>query len=981
MFEPITKPCVFALPPGADFPQGLVDGLLARLEDAPPHELARVEVFVNTRRMHRRIQEIFQNGPARLLPRLRIVSDIGRDAVIEGLPAQVSSLCRRLELRQLVVRLIEAEPDIAPKAGAFDLADSLANLLDEIQGEGVSPNALREIDVSDHSAHWARSLKFVSIVQEYLRNSANGAPDPEARQRLAVMQLVASWDASPPDHPIIVAGSTGSRGTTALLMEAVAKLPLGAVVLPGFDFDMPRPVWDTLGNGLTSEDHPQYRFARLLAQLDLQPDEVTQWHATEAPAADRNRVVSLALRPAPVTDQWLSEGKSLADLTKATQGLTLIEAANERAEAVAIALVLRDANARGMKAALISPDRMLGRRVTAILDRWGIEPDDSAGRPLSLSAPGRLLQHVASLSWQKVTTELLLILLKHPLASTGSERGTHLLNTRELELWLRKTGAPFPDKRLLLAWADGRKTESAVSWSKWVVDTLLGDQRNELREVSDHLADILRIAEALSCGPDGQGSGELWKETAGEKARQVVDALASDADAGGLLDATEFASLLRSVLDREDVRDPVRPYPDVMIWGTLEARVQGADLVIMGGLNEGTWPGAPAPDPWLNRKMRHDAGLPLPDRQIGLAAHDFQQAIGASRVVLTRPLRADGVEPVPSRWLNRLTNLLDGLPDQNGTDALRGMRERGGYWIGQAEKLDHDIVSIPAESRPSPRPPITLRPNSLSVTQVQKLIRDPYAIYASEILRLPVVRPLKQAADAPLRGEVLHRIFDRFVSNPAHDDRERLLEIAREELEKGAPWATARRLWMARIERVADWFISLEQNERQDAECVATEEKGSISFDEIGFTLRGRADRVDRLDNGRLAILDYKTGSPPTLAVVEHYDKQLLLEAIMAEGGAFKDLPTETVEYVAYIGLGASPKYVTIPLENDEKHRFETRSVKDGLFRLIRAYQRPAQGYTSRRAMHKMRFEGDYDHLARFGEWDDSNEPVGVDVE
>ncbi|MCK4711615.1 MAG: double-strand break repair protein AddB, partial [Marinosulfonomonas sp.] len=357
----------------------------------------------------------------------------------------------------------------------FDLADSLANLMDEMQSEGVSPKVIEQLDVSDQSGHWERALKFVQLIQHYFGDEAEKHPDTEARQRLVVEQLAAQWADNPPTHPIIIAGSTGSRGATHMLMAAVAKLPQGAIVLPGYDFDLPNDVWSAMDDAMTAADHPQFRFRALQNTLGVSPDDVQQWDDTDAPSAARNRLVSLALRPAPVTDQWMSEGKHLKNLDKAAENMALVAAPSPRIEALAIALKLRECAEAGKIAALITPDRMLTRQVTAALDQWGIEPDDSAGLPLPMSAPGRFLLHIAGLFGQVLTSETLLALLKHPLAhSGGAGRGDHLRWTRDLELHIRKLGPPFPTKDSLTKWAATHSDDGRQGWAAWLGDLLDG---------------------------------------------------------------------------------------------------------------------------------------------------------------------------------------------------------------------------------------------------------------------------------------------------------------------------------------------------------------------------------------------------------------------------------------------------------------------------------------------------------------------------
>lgn len=977
MFDPSPTPRVFALPPGVDFPRALVDGLAARCDGAPPEALARVRLIVNTRRMARRIRELFDTGPARLLPRISLVTDLGETGDLARLPPPVPPLRRRLELARLIAGLMERQPDLAARESLYALADSLAALIDEMQGEGVPPRAIRDLDVSDLSGHWARAQAFIGIAEGFV-DAADDALDPQARQRRVVEQHIARWHDAPPDHPVILAGSTGSRGTTLMLMEAVARLPRGAVVLPGFDFDMAPAVWDDLGDAMTAEDHPQFRFRKLMDRLGIRPADIRRWNDARPAAPARNRLVSLALRPAPVTDAWMREGPRLDGLDAATEEVTLVEAPSPRDEALAIALRLRQAAEDGETAALITPDRMLTRQVAATLDRWGIEPDDSAGLPLQLSPPGRFLRHVAELFTGRLTGEALLTLLKHPLCHGGAGRGAHLLAVRDLELHLRRKGPPFPDEASLREWAGSRKSAPPGDWIDWLGANICAQDTAGARPLADWVARLRARAEAISAGSREEGAGPLWDRNAGQKARAVMDMLEAEAGAGGDMTARDFADLLGALLAAEEVRDRDAPHPGIMFWGTLEARVQGADLLILAGLNEGSWPGSAPPDPWLNRKMRHDAGLLLPERRIGLAAHDFQQAIAAPQVWLTRSTRSDDAETVPSRWLNRLTNLLGGLEREGGRAALGRMRSRGRRWLDWARMLEKPEHGVPAV-RPSPRPPVTARPDRLSVTQIKTLIRDPYAIYARKVLRLEPLPPLVQEPDALLRGIVIHDVLEELVRRSLADGdlgRDRFLALAEETLARDVPWPAARRLWLARLARVADWFLAREAVRQERAADTMTEVKGRASVEGLGFVLTGKADRIDRDGDGRLIIYDYKTGNPPSEKEQARFDKQLLLEAAMAEQGAFEGIDPAPVAAAVFIGLGASPREIPAPLGDEPPDK-----VWDEFRALIAAYMRPEQGFTSRRMLQKDSDTGDFDHLARFGEWDRSTDPTPEELE
>lgn len=977
MFDPQPHPRVYALPPGVDFPRAVALGLIKRAEGQPPEALARVDLLVNTARMRARIVEALSESGARLLPRVRIVTALGNQTLIPGVPLAVPPLRRRLELTQLIAALIDADPTLAPRSAIYDLADSLATLMDEMQGEGVDPAALGKLDLSEHSDHWKRSRDFIGIIAPFF--TGEQTPGAEARQRLAVAHLVARWQLAPPDHPVIVAGSTGSRGTTALLMAAVARLPQGALILPGFDFDMPL-VWPRLDSAMNCEDHPQYRYKRLMDQLDVGPKQIALWAETEPESPARNRLISLSLRPAPVTDQWMVEAPLLGDLRLATGDLTLIEAASPREEALAIALCLRAAAQDGLKVALITPDRTLARQVTAALDRWAIIPDDSAGQPLALSAPGRFLRHVSTLFGQKLNAEDLLILLKHPICASGGDRGSHLLHSHSLELALRRDGPQFPAPDDLISWARGR--DAPLAWATWLATALAGLQSAGSAPLLDHVTRHVALTEHLSRGPGGSGDGDLWLAEAGGEALAAARELLAEAPYGGILSASDYADLLTAVLMRRDVRSAVRPHPDVMIWGTLDARSQGADVVVLGGLNDGVWPAAPPPDPWMNRRMRHDAGLLLPQRRIGLSAHDYQQAIAAPKVVLTRAIRDAEAETVQSRWLNRLGNLMQGSRENHGPEALAAMRNRGQEWLGLVAGLDRISVTVPAELRPAPQPPVADRPRELFVTQITRLIRDPYAIYARYILRLKKLDPLHAPPDYRERGTTLHEILQAFIAGQRPEvlaesmaeSKARLLAIADAVLLRDIPWPVTRRMWRAGLERVADWFLTQEAGRPGTPGLL--EEKGSVSLQTPDFTLSAKPDRIDVLPDGRLVILDYKTGALPSRDAQQFYEKQLPLEAAMAERGAFAAFGPREVAESRLVGIGSDPKEAVTTYQPGELD-----SVWRDFTALIARYMQPEQGYAARRAVRNPTDVGDYDHLARHGEWQDSDPahrfPVG----
>lgn len=969
----------FALPSGADFCRGVVDGLMARAAGKPPEALPAVTIYTNASRTLNTLRSAFdayaqQHGPL-LLPRLRLISDLG--AALPG--ERAAPLGRVLDLGNLVSRLIARDPGLGAGQSVPELAQSLSELMGEMQQEGCDGDSLLQIDPREHAAHWQRSLQFLHIAASFYL--AGSPVDSAARQRRMAETLAEAWAMGQqlPDGPVLAVGSTGSHGATRLFLRAVAALPMGAVILPGYDFNQPETVWEGLAEG--ADDHPQSRLAA------LRDGGVRPWVPVQPDP--RNQLISLALRPAPVTDQWIAEGPALPDLDAPTAGLTLIEADQPQEEAEAIAVLIRDAVERGQPVRLFAADRGLVRRVGAALDRWDLMLDDSAGEPLHLSAPGLFLRHVAALFGQKLAIDALLALLKNSVTATGVSHGDSLRHTRDLELRLRRHGPAFPDADTLRDWG-ARGDDDRKIWADWlsvaldIVDQAVTDTAP--RPVPDRLADHLALAEWLAAGPGGTAAdSRLWEDAAGHAAQAAMAHLADHAARAQPMGPRDYADLINTQLSAQAVRARDRGHPLIRACGPREARTEAnlsdSAIIILAGLNEGGWPQALPPDPWLSRAMRAQAGLNLPERQIGLSAHDFQQAIAAPQVVLTRARRDADAETIPSRWLNRMTNLMSGLPDRGGPQALAAMRLRGDHWLGIARQLAQPRFRTDPAPRPAPIPPPPAF-DAISVTQVKTLIRDPYAIYASKVLGLRPLDPLRPEPGAALRGQVLHKVSERLLTPPPAPDtpvealRDRFLAITREVLAEDVPWPAARAFWQARMERIADQIARDESRRLQSGRPLVVETTHHLPVPGLDLKLTAKPDRIDRLDGGAVAhVYDYKSGKPPTDKEMEYFDKQLMLEAAMVAKGAFPALGPVGVEGISYIQLGdkgaTSSRKFSAEAADETWQKFVI---------LARHYLSHGRGFTARRALQKAADASDYDHLSRFGEWGAGDAPKKIKV-
>ena len=982
---------VYTIPAGVAFVDALAAGLWAEVGgEAAALALARATVLLPTRRACRSAREAFlrlRQGRPTLLPRLIALGDMDEDELAlagwrlgetdgprGGLdhPPVLSGLRRQLLLTRLVLAL--GTPGTTPDHAAR-LAIELARLLDQVETERLSFDGLADLVPDDFADHWRITLDFLNIVTERWPAilAAEDGVDAARRRNLLLEAQADAWRRRPPADPVVAAGSTGSIPATADLLAVVAGLPRGAVVLPGLD-----RLADDETRRAYPPSHPQYGMARLLEHLGVAPDAVEDWPAPGRAATPpaRAELVHRALRPAAVLatpDAGPPDARpSGADaLAGALTDVSRIECASEQEEAGAIALVLRQAlEDEGRTAALVTPDRGLARRVAAELRRWGVEIDDSAGQPLDRTPPGAFLRLTARLVADGFAPVPLLALLKHPLAG-GGERPAHFrAATRRLEVEVLRGPRPAAG----LAGLRAAVARDAPALTR-LLDTL-GEATRPFARLFDRgaaaLPDLLRahvaMAEALAATDREDGAARLWAGEAGEAAAAFVAELADGGEALGPVASASYPALFDTLMGGRVVRPRWGGHPRLNIWGLLEARLQHADLLVLGGLNEGTWPPEAEASPWMSRPMLSRFGLPLPERRIGQTAHDFAQAFSAPRVVLSRASRVAGTPTVPSRWLSRIENLVQGTALEAD---FRPDPRWPGWWSGLDGVADPRPVAAPA-----PRPPVAARPRRLSVTAVETWIRDPYAIYARYVLGLKPLDPLDAEPDAAARGNIIHKALERFVTatpGPLPDDAlEQLVAIGRDVFRDTLARPGVRAFWWPRFQRIARWFVDFERHNRAAGlAVVATEIEGRIEIAGPAgpFELTARADRIDRRAGGGLRVADYKTGQTPSWRQVKSgLVPQLSLSAAIAEAGGFKGLDAGAVGELSYLRLsgGRQPGEEKVFAEDVGAVAAE---ALDGLGRRVAAFDDPQTPYLSRpRPMFIGRY-GDYDHLARVKEW------------
>ena len=882
---PEARPSVFTIPSHRSFADSLVAGLMAR-HGREPLSLAQGRILLPNNRAVRTVTEAFvrASGSGLILPRLIAIGDPDLDDRVGGAldPAEVSDpvppAIEPLERELALASLVRGPGESA--AEALRVAADLARTLDALTIEEVPAARLNDIAADDPelARHWQVSLErlkaIISLWPAELKR--RGVIDLAERRNLLLQATARRWKDNPPDGFTIAAGITTAAPAVAAVLATVARMPEGSVVLPGLALSesLPDEEWEALGpdqDGRGEQAHPQYHLKLLLDRIGIARAEVEPWKGggRAASPAVRGRAVAHAMTAAEFSDKW----SRLPPRERRLTGIRAIELADPAAEAMAIALALREAvETPGQTAALVTPDRMLASRVSALLARWGIEADDSAGRPLSQWPAGTLLLAMVAAAAEDFPPVALLALLKHPLVGGEGDRRTAWLdNVRALDLALRGPrpapglhglGRHFAEKDrepgfrgCLAAWSAVRPVLEPLEAALQSAVTL------------DRLAVALREAalaltgERAWSGPDGRMAGEMVAELEASPDARVL-----------VLDPEEWVPVLRQRLDAQPVRPPYGGHPRVFIWGLLEARLQNADFLVLGGLNEGTWPALAAPDPWLAPKVRAELGLPGLDHRIGLAAHDFASALGAPRVLLTRARRDSKSPTVASRFWLRLEAMTGGLARDHKLERL-------------VHAVDDAGAPSPAD-RPRPAPPIEQRPRRISVTSVDRLKADPFAFYAQAVLALRKLDPVDADHSAAWKGTAVHDVLEQWL---AEDDcqPDKLIPRAEALLAADTIHPMLRALWQPRLMEAIRWVEAQETaNRAEGRKPLAAEKRGEAEIG--GVTLHGKADRIDRLADNALAIVDYKTGKAPAQKAVDAgFALQLGLLGLIADAGGF----------------------------------------------------------------------------------------------
>ncbi|MBB3763696.1 double-strand break repair protein AddB [Sphingomicrobium lutaoense] len=953
---------VYSIPAHRSFADALASGLLKQYgRDG----LARGRILLPTNRAVRSVTEAFVrlSDGGLLLPRMVPIGDpeigdrIGAalDPAEALLPPAIPPLERQLKL---AVMLREGGKGAGE---AMRLAANLGRTLDALEVEEVTPAQLRALqqDTPELAEHWERMLGELALLFDRWPRvlEESGHVDMARRRNLLLRGLAERWKDNPPPGFTVAAGISTTAPAVAGLLGRVARMPEGMVVLPALamEREMPEEEWEALRpeEGAGEPTHPQYHLRLLLDRMGIARGEVETWSAggRGASRAERGRAAANAMASARFSDKW----EALADSERRLSGVRAMELPDPASEAMAIAIALRGAlDQEGRTAALVTPDRELARRVASILERWQIKADDSAGTPLHLTPPGSLMMAMLELVAADFSPLPLVALLKHPLiGGQGEARGEWLARVRRLDLGLRgprpEPGLEGIDRHVETIRHERLRVPTREAWEALRPSLEALAPLGQAKNLSALMSALREAIDALA-GP------AAWKGSAGAQAGDLLSRIENAPDAARLeAGASEWPRLVQQMLREVAVRPSYGGHPRLFIWGLLEARLQQADLMILGGLNEGSWPAAPSPDPWLAPKLRRLLGLPPLEYRIGLAAHDLMSALGAPQVLLSRAEKASGAPTVASRLWLRLEAMTGGVTREKEIPAL----------VREIDRIDAIAPSL----RPAPRPAPALRPRKIYVTDVDRLKADPFAYYAKSMLALRKLDPIDADHHAAWKGSAVHDVLDQWYKKD-NCEPGALLRRAEAMIGEEALHPMLRALWRPRLMEAIEWIAAeVERDAAKGRAPLGTEIDGGIDF--AGVELRGKADRIDRMADGKIAILDYKTGDPPSQkAVGAGFALQLSLLGIISERGGFG----------AHGGAVGALEYWSLAKDKNgspgyRRNASNKMELGDLLGKMAREFEGLATSYLTGDAPFTAMLHpeyspyGDYDQLMRRDEW------------
>ena len=941
---------IFNISASNNFVETLADKLLQEYKNSPLN-LANVTIFLPNRRACISLAEAFirlQGMKPSLLPQMQAIGDIKEDELLLSgtdsadtfvtVPPAINPVERKLIFMKLILsRYSEFGLEKISLSQAYLLAEELGALIDKVCLQELSWDNLKNIVPDEYAFHWQETLKFLNIVTAYWPEilKERGVIDSGTRKNNLIKKQCELWQKTKPSQHIIIAGTTAVSPAMKLFVKTVLDLNHGEVFLSGLDKYLEDDAWQKI-----DETHPQYELKQLLDYLQIDRSRVKDLCPPQNP--EREKFISEIMRPAVCSDQWRNLNNKIS--ATAVSGLKIVECKDTRSEALTISVLIRKCLETPEKTiALVTPDRNLARRTSNELLRWNIKIDDSAGLPLAQTNWGIFMRLLIAASSPNALKKEILSLCKTSLFLTTS----FFNNTENL---IRRLEKNF--------WRQEQNDEEAKVFLDDIYQKLadfraiLSEKTQSLKQILiTHITTAEKISSSLWQNDDG-AAGSLFLSDWMEKAEILEE-----------INPSDYLNFFEAMMTGQTIHPKQTSHPRIKILGPMEARLNHYDEIILGGFNEGIWPITPDADPWMSRPMKKNFGFELPEKQIGVLGLDFANLLGAKTVYITRADNQDGSPTVKSRWLMRLETVLQAL----GISKDLIQEKDCLHW---AEELNKPSTIKPIDS-PAPTPPVSLRPRKLSASAVEKLIRDPYSVFAKYILKLTPLDELDQEESAIDFGNLVHQIledFGRLYPEKYPENAESiLLEMGHIAFSKSSFSAEKQAFWQPKFNKIISWIVAYEKQYRQNIKHIHTEIWGNYIIDNAPagpFEIYAKADRVDETSDGQINIIDYKTGRGRKKKEVKAgYAPQLPIEGIIAANGGFDHVKAAPVNDLMYWRLGNETITINAKEDNVLDH------VKENIIRLINSFDFESTPYLCNPNPKHASDYSDYEHLARVKEW------------
>ena len=918
---------VFNISSNLSFLDSLAQGVLEKFPD-----LQNLTIFLPTKRAIRPLAEAFLKHSKKdvlVLPKIEALGEVDEDEIslefnqdFAELPEEIPQIKRIYLLAKLIFQNRDKiEISMPSFNNCISLAKSLAGLLDELQNKDINYKNLQTMAVVGELAqHWELTYNFLQLILEkwevYL--AENNYLEPVARRNKLLGELTNYYRSGANKNPVLIAGTTASVPATLKLVKAILESGNGYLVLDGLDRNLSQDDFRIL-----EETHPQYNLAQLLNKLELYADDVLEWQKTEL--TERQKIISTILYPSAKTAEWQDKEFNGANLTQ-------IDCENLEEEAAVISVLLREGLEDAKKTAMVvTNNRPLAARIASKMSVWGVEVNDSAGQVLLNTPPARFLIQLAEMAISDNAPLESLSFFKHPFVNYETKEKARAIELKFLRKDLRDDDSftSFKDKGLSLP--EYEPFYQIIKQGEAV------------------LADVLRLhlaaAEAIA------GDEKLYDKP--EEFAEFLEEFQNSIDADFIINTKHYAEILESFLGGKTFRPKFGSHPRINILSPIEARLIQANTVILAGMNEGSFPLIPPADSFMNQQIRKNIGLDLLSQKIGKSAHDFELLSQADKVFYTRSNKEGGSPTVESRFLKRLKAITK-------IDA-------GEKYTQFAEKIFYPKLEAKPCERPMPNPPIEARPKKLSATKIGRLMRDPYIIYASEILKLKKPKDIDAELTPADFGNIIHKALEDF--NNSYDENlsdaeqtKQLIEYAKPAFEKIIDKQSVQAFWLPKFYRITTWYV---QNERKIREVAAQryfEHEGKINIKGVDITTK--ADRVEVTDT--IKIIDYKTGTAPSPTKVKNgIEPQLSVEAII-----FEVVFGKLVADAEYWKLNGDEEDMNKPTSFAKDIENIVADAREGLDNLIGLFNQPNAKYIAQ-PWTKFAIEyNDYEHLERIKEWE-----------